>query len=299
MYPPSNESIEKWAVNQNTLIKAKDFLNKLELKVSPKIFLSAFIVSSDPNNFDNELYYAALKVNQACRIDSPDKKKLIEDFSKLFKIWSSKDKASTTMELIKSYHQLTVMQMNNSDETIKQNLQEKKEEIKQMIFGISGRDGIIQLLQTKPVVMDSSIAEKAYWDVLKEEIAENPPKLVMLSKLLKQVKENILAIIPENTYLKSAFEEEFDLTIFQQLVDSNNLDAKYIGNLCLYLIDTIQKLQSASEDQDSLKWKEYTQSYFNGNVKESLADFLSVFFKKVIKKVGTIQQQIVNLNKKK
>lgn len=264
----------------------------------PRLFLACFIVSSDPNGFEKELYYSALKVSQACKNDSLEKKKLIEEFIELFKIWSKKDKENTTEELIKSYHQLTVMQMNTPDEELKKTLQGKKEELKQMIYGVSGRTGITQLLQTKPIVMDSSIAEKAYWDVLKEEIAESPPKLVMLSKLLDQIKTNIIAIIPEKTYLHNAFKEEFDLTIFQQLVESNHLDASYIGKLCLYLVATIQKLQSASEDKDTKEWQKYVESYFDGKQKETLGDFLSTFFKKIIKKVGTIQQQIVALKKK-
>ena len=298
MYPPSNQSIEKWALDQNTLTEAQHFLNKLQINVSPRIFLSAFMVTTDPNNFDKDLYYAALKVSQACKIDSPDKKALIEDYAQLFKIWSTKDKASTTQELIKSYHQLTVMQMNTSDEKTKQTLEEKKEELKQMIYSVSGRAGITQLLQTKPIVMDASIAETAYWDVLKEEIEESPPKLVMLSKLLHQIKDNILAIIPDKTHLKKTFEEEFDLTIFKQLVDSNHLDAKYIGSLCLYLITTIQKLQSASEDKDTQEWNQQTQSYFKGQINQPQSEFLTKFFQKVIQKVGLIQQQIVALNQK-
>lgn len=288
MFPDNVDSIEKWVLLPETVKQAKELLKQLKIDASPHLFLSAFIVSSDPKGFEKELYYSALKVTHSCKINSIEKK-LIEDYIQLFKLWSQKDKETTTDELIKSYHQLTVMQMNTPNKTFKETLQDKKEELKQMIYGVSGRAGITKMLQIAPVVIDSSIAEKAYWDVLKEEIAESPPKLVMLSKLLDQIKTNLLAIIPEKTHLHKAFQEEFDLTIFKQLVEVNHLDATYIGNLCLYLISTIQKLQSASEDKDTTEWQEQVQLYFNGHQQQTLAEFLSNFFKKVIQKVGTIQ----------
>ena len=68
--------------------------------------------------------------------------------------------------------------------------------------------------------------------------------------------------------------------------------------MCLYLITTIQKLQSASEDKDTQEWNQHTQSYFKGEINQPQSEFLTKFFQKVIQKVGLIQRQIVALNQK-
>ena len=89
----------------------------------------------------------------------------------------------------------------------------------------------------------------------------------------------------------------FSLEIFQQLVDNNVLDHSYIGKLSLYLITTIQKLQSPSEDADSKQWYQETLNYFDAKIEKPLDEFLIYHLKKVIQKVALIQKQILELRK--
>lgn len=79
--------------------------------------------------------------------------------------------------------------------------------------------------------------KKAFWDILEEQLAEQPPNYKQAISLLNEIKETLLLfLMPQHVQLKNEINEILDIDLIKQKVDNGIADfqryAQYILSVC-------------------------------------------------------------------
>lgn len=73
------------------------------------------------------------------------------------------------------------------------------------------------------------ITHQAFWDLLKEELEEDPPQYERALTLLEEIKEWLLAcLLPHQTRTQQEIKDKLDTTVIKQQIESNTLDLHVI-----------------------------------------------------------------------
>lgn len=95
---------------------------------------------------------------------------------------------------------------------------------------------------------------RAFWDVIREEINENPPNYTRALVLLEDVKQGLLSILlPQHTKLKQNILEVLDSKLIEQQVEAETLNFKEYAH---YVISLMGKMCAPARDE---KIKELTE----------------------------------------
>ncbi|KAF5284567.1 hypothetical protein FQR65_LT02393 [Abscondita terminalis] len=88
---------------------------------------------------------------------------------------------------------------------------------------------------------------RAYWDILKEELAEDPPNYTRAFTLLENIKDGIFGILlPHHSKIKQQIEEVLDSELIKQQAENGSLDFNYYAR---YVIETMAKLCAPVRDE--------------------------------------------------
>ncbi|KAI8519122.1 T-complex protein 11 [Branchiostoma belcheri] len=89
---------------------------------------------------------------------------------------------------------------------------------------------------------------RAFWDALREELAEEPPTFQHAINLLGEVKEMLVSILlPQHSRLRAQINEVLDLDLITQEAEHGALDVKRCAR---FVIDTMGRLCAPVRDQD-------------------------------------------------
>uniref|UniRef100_A0A1B6HDJ8 T-complex protein 11-like protein 1 n=1 Tax=Homalodisca liturata TaxID=320908 RepID=A0A1B6HDJ8_9HEMI len=105
---------------------------------------------------------------------------------------------------------------------------------------------------------------KAFWDILSQQLQEDPPNYTQGLVLLSEIKETLLTLLlPHNTKLKEEIEEVLDIELIRQQVENGSLDFPYYAN---YVTSVMAKLCTPARDDCIRKLKQETDtvSVFKG-----------------------------------
>jgi len=105
---------------------------------------------------------------------------------------------------------------------------------------------------------------KAFWDILSQQLQEDPPNYSQALVLLSEIKESLLALLlPHSTKLKEEIEEVLDIDLIQQQVENGSLDFQYYAN---YVISLMGKMCTPARDGhiNKLKQESDTVAVFKG-----------------------------------
>lgn len=95
---------------------------------------------------------------------------------------------------------------------------------------------------------------KVFWDILRQELNEDPPQFAQACVLLLEIRDNLLALLmPRQVKLKEEISEVLDIELIKQQAENNILDFKYIAN---YIISMMAKLCSPVRDESIQKLNE-------------------------------------------
>ncbi|KAG5890790.1 hypothetical protein JTB14_007184 [Gonioctena quinquepunctata] len=87
---------------------------------------------------------------------------------------------------------------------------------------------------------------KAFWDVLKKELDENPPNYTLAFNLLEEIKEVLFSLLlPQHTRIKQQILEILDSALIKQQAEQGTLDFK---NYAHYVISVMSKLCAPVRD---------------------------------------------------
>ncbi|KAJ8976026.1 hypothetical protein NQ317_003567 [Molorchus minor] len=88
---------------------------------------------------------------------------------------------------------------------------------------------------------------KAFWDVLREQLAEDPPNYTQALNLLEQIKQGLFALLlPQHTRIKQQISEILDTELIKQQAEKGILDFKHYAQ---YVISVMSKLCAPVRDE--------------------------------------------------
>nr|CAG4647853.1 EOG090X04Z9 [Moina brachiata]SVE92976.1 EOG090X04Z9 [Moina brachiata] len=109
--------------------------------------------------------------------------------------------------------------------------------------GNSQRSNSIRSIQKKIKEM----THQAFWDLLKEELGEDPPQYERALTLLGEIKEWLLSLLlPHQTRTQQEIKDKLDTTVIKQQIDNNTLD---LHTYSQYIISTMARLCAPERDE--------------------------------------------------
>ncbi len=147
------------------------------------------------------------------------------------------------------------------------------------------------------------IAERAFWDILREDLCAEPPSYQRVFRLLEETRERLIGILltpemkadytkitPRRCALINDINETIDVTFIQQQSDHDAFDPQQVVNIILFIIGKIQQLQSPDQDTATELWKQSIIELVKVDAKYS--DVIPDVFKIVNQKLDLIEEQL-------
>ena len=101
------------------------------------------------------------------------------------------------------------------------------------------------------------IVHQAFWDVLKAELAEEPPVYNRALSLLEEVRSSLIGLLlPSQHRIKTAIMEHLDLDLIAQQASNGVLD---VGSYSSYVLDLMAKLCAPVRDDEIAQLRTITE----------------------------------------
>lgn len=315
-------------------IKSSDGSKFFITQKQTRVFLSSYIsvyhpytlttaenIKDDPNSslFQNKsiaLLKTLKKIYSYCVIDFNQfmLKVYIEKFIRLFseyensfKLWKEIDERKILDELMIVYIELLEFKDSDKDRDSRY-IDAECESVKEKIRKLNGEDGIkilehnIELYYKYKDNMRNlynsiyTSIHKAFWDDLRIKLYDIPPDYTVIVPLLKDIKKLLIECVPSRIDLKSEIDEIIDIEYIENMIRDDVIEDQYVENLSNFILSQIKAFQARTEDEDTDKLQEFTNSTFKKlNLVEIpeeridvYADFFPTFFKKIFKKLEEI-----------
>lgn len=99
---------------------------------------------------------------------------------------------------------------------------------------------------------------KAFWDILKAELNDDPPEYGQAIRLLEEIRETMLSFLnPGANRMRTQIMEVLDIDLIRQQADNDVID---IQRLASYIISTMGKLCAPSRDEEIKKLRQNTDN---------------------------------------
>lgn len=121
---------------------------------------------------------------------------------------------------------------------------------------------------------------KAFWDILKEELDDDPPEYGQAIRLLEEIRETMLSFLnPGTNRMRTQIMEVLDIDLIRQQADNDVID---IQGLASYIIATMGKLCAPYRDEEIQKLKQNT-------------DNTVTLFREIFRVLDLMKADIINL----
>jgi len=298
------------ATSRNELMKflkqvgySKDF--------SMKIVLSSFLIFFHKEELLSKDQYAEklfeLAKNLVLAIERENHKEVmisLETFVSFFGIWKKRDSMLLVRPMITTYMQIDIALGDEKNEKRIEEYENMKKSIRNKVRCIGGKQGLEYLDNGKiPYYLDEKVFQdmestikRAFWDVFQENMEGK--KYDALLQIIKDLKDLVFSLIPNRKDLLKDFESKLDLDLLEQLLKvTQDLDYNYILNITNLFIFYVEKLQSASEDENTKMFKDNLLLKIQN--KEEFPKLLRFFFENCFQKLELIKTQMSILGMKK
>ncbi len=287
-----------------------------------KLFLSAYVMMNHREVVTSNDTYAIKLGNYAIdmilhldtlftkqKVTLKDYNNFMNAFNRyieFFQVWQERDSLLMARPCINSYFniEMTIESLENTeqketDEQIKlrqekiSDLKRVLKKLKQNIKIIAGQKGL-SFLESKdmPYFKDEEIfksveqtVRKAFWDVVCENF-ENE-KYDQLIVLLGDLKTMIIELVPNAKSIVDEMNQVIDTELLTQMINNGLLNDQAIQTYIHYIIAQIEKLQSASEDENTRMFRENIDTMIKNGEKRS--SVLRYFFKNAFAKLEKIK----------
>tara|TARA_X000001036_G_C20628450_1_gene786132 strand:- start:444 stop:932 length:489 start_codon:yes stop_codon:yes gene_type:complete len=139
--------------------------------------------------------------------------------------------------------------------------------------------------------------KKAFFDLLNQKVAENPPDYDWITKLYTEIQVKLKKLLKPTNPLYKEIEEHMDIQLFDQMIRNNAFNGVDFYNLINYVFELIKKLGSPARDNlANSKKEEILNIMKNGG---TFADIVPIFIKNANECIDFIYTDIQNLLKKK
>jgi len=139
--------------------------------------------------------------------------------------------------------------------------------------------------------------KKAFFDLLKQKVAENPPDYDWITKLYTEIQVKLKKLLKPTNPLYKEIEEHMDIQLFDQMIRNNAFNGVDFYNLINYVFELIKKLGSPARDNLANSKKEEILNIMKNGGKFS--DIVPIFIKNANECIDFIYTDIQKLLKKK
>lgn len=236
------------------------FGNKPPIK--PQILLSSLLIyyhhqvvlSSEKNILEKEVHESSKELFGHLLNNSLDIELLkieILKWDKLFKYWKEMDKKDLLGQMAQYYRE--VLNIGGDNEEI-------KKKIRNLAIRIDSKDGVNNVENgSKTGLLSVDILKtqirnnmkQAFWDIFKKELSNNPPIFDMYLNLVKEIKDDLLSILPKKNIDKTKYiiNKKIDINFIIEKLRLKTYNLQDIYNLIYFILDTIKNLDSAESQK--------------------------------------------------
>jgi hypothetical protein len=257
--------------------EAKLFLEKLNLDLNPRIFLTAFFIHYFKENAIGSVECESNKKllnNVKDMIESSEEqyKEKILSFSFEFQKWSKEDLEVMKQDIFYHYHTLSVEILNTEEEEVKEMIRHTQETILKCARSIGYEE---ELKRFVPVVFEVKKLEEqydqAFYDVLEKQLGEK--KFDMMKNTLEFIQSFFKIFVKEQK--RKEIDDFLDIKLMEQEFKNDCYTMENFYNLFSYFFNLMKELQSTVRDEELKKFQDkLEEKKENLNVIEHIRDLM-------------------------
>ena len=325
-YKFSFEQFCKFIQEKNVLQEATLFLEELTIKLKPQLLLTIYLLNGYKKyllHLENDKNLIILCKTIVNNIDSylqsndTQTKSLLKTtiilFNKRFESWKKKDVNSQIIYYCNSFCELQDIINKTKQDIYKNEIVKIQIKLKNKIINLDKENGETFLLNyQKKYIEESKLTNKlliekltktmkeAFWKKLSMDLQENPPNLLQIPSILKDINLAFHTLVPNKKEIKKNIDEYLNYDFLKQLIEKNCFSNEKMFNLvefCFHLLKDLGIPEKDKEINELIQWN--NKSKKNKNFK--LYEYLPKVLMEILSRIEEIQNRIVllqNIKKK-
>ena len=191
-------------------------------------------------------------------------KHLINVYFVLFVYWAKRDKYKLLATVYNMYYEKMDKFEFGNDEKISITLfYELQMETLNYIQSISAKDGLRGLSGYIPVYEKvraenfkkvRNVMEKAFWDILKDDLDSSPPKFDRVVIILEDIKTQLLKLVENSKKEVEQINDILDIEYIDNRITNGTFDSKLLNTLIFFVITKIREYGAPVNDKSVLDW---------------------------------------------
>lgn len=133
--------------------------------------------------------------------------------------------------------------------------------------------------------------EKAFFDLLKEKVAEEPPDYDWLIRLYTEIKTKLCKLVKKDSVMWRDMNEKLDPVFFEQLIKNKVFDGKSMYGLIWYTFEKCLELGSPGRDNDTKKARDEVIA-LAVSADGTFSNIVPLYIKNINKCIDTIYSDI-------
>ena len=140
----------------------------------------------------------------------------------------------------------------------------------------------------------SATYKKAFFDLLEQKVAADPPDFDWLTRLYEEIRGKLLILLREGSDLHKEISESMDIVLFKQMISNKAFHPADLSNLVHYVFAKCKQLCSPARDEDTdAKLKEILDHMVLGDA--TFATVVPMFIRNANHCIDTIYDDIQQL----
>jgi len=104
-----------------------------------------------------------------------------------------------------------------------------------------------------------------FYGYLEERMLKEPPEAEWIAGLYRDIKQRLLAILPDDSEFNQNVEQSLDVDLFKQMVEHNALDARDLIKISNYTFTKVLELCHPYRDSDVEGRRRMVEEYIKGD----------------------------------
>ena len=139
---------------------------------------------------------------------------------------------------------------------------------------------------------------KAFFDLLKEKVASDPPDYDWLIRLYTEIRDKLCKLVKKDTSMRRDMEEKLDPEFFEQLIKHKVFDGKSMYGLIWFTFEKCLELGSPARDTDTKAARDEVISLAQSS-EGTFANIVPLYIKNINHCIDLIYEDIRAILKKK
>ena len=140
--------------------------------------------------------------------------------------------------------------------------------------------------------------EKAFFDLLKEKVASDPPDYDWLIRLYTEIRDKLCKLVKKDCVMRRDMEEKLDPEFFEQLIKHKVFDGKSMYGLIWFTFEKCLELGSPGRDKETKDARDEVISLAQGS-EGTFANIVPLYIKNINHCIDLIYEDIHTILKTK